>query len=99
MRYILPLLTMLLTGCAASPEYCRSWGVDVQDGDTVTGEIVEEHIADWRTVQARCQGVSKHGCTIPVGEGQYVIWRVDDTGASTHEWCHAAYEEPGHVDT
>ena len=94
MRY---LLILLLAGCSVTPEYCRSWGVDVHDDDTITGEIVEEHIAHWRTVQARCQGVSIHGCAIPLGEHRWLIWRIDDTGVASHELCHAAYEEAGHI--
>lgn len=97
MRYIFSCwLLVLFSGCTVTPEYCREWGVNVANDDIITGEVIEEHIYHWRKVKAKCKG-NKYGCILAVNEHQYIIIRIDDTGAAAHEWCHAVYEEFEHV--
>ncbi len=91
------LLFLLLTSCATAPvtpHDCRQVGVNVPDGAEVTGRIVGQNIADAATVKARCQCPFrvKHGCTLAVNEGEYVIWAVDDARVLAEEQCHALFE-------
>ena len=84
-----------------SPALCRSVGVAVSDEDAATGRIVEYHIADQRTVNARCQRPfgSTKGCAIPVFPGEYIVYTVGDTDSieSLHEVCHSVYEIGEHT--
>ena len=99
MKFII-LTTMLLAlaGCdfdTPLPQRCDELGVAVGPDDQITGKIVAEHVADLDTVRARCQDTltkEKFGCAIPVNEGEYVLWYVDDPNIRDHERCHGLYE-------
>jgi hypothetical protein len=99
-KWLAALVAAFLCACAPTPELCRDWGVDVQDDDIVTGKIVEYHLADFATVQARCQCPFEphYGCAIPVQPGQWVIWAIDDTGVRAHQECHVLFEEKRHTE-
>ena len=96
---MLTLLATITILAAPSPELCRDFGVDVPDGSEATGRIVEYHIADQRTVNARCQRPfgSVRGCAIPVNEDEYVIYVIDSPVARLHEECHSLHQTKEHV--
>ena len=104
------LLALLLAGCNAStpsPSDCRWSGVDVPDGDPVTGTVEAEYYAGEdgltpSTVHQKCNGAPN--CFRAVGfknlvtitpKGEYEIW-VSQPDMATHERCHALYEETRH---
>ena len=105
------LIILLLCGCATTstpgPADCRWAGVDVADGDPITGAVVTEYYA-WDggvtpdMVHQKCNGAPncfraegfKNLVTV-TPKGQYEIW-VSQPGMETHERCHALYEETRH---
>lgn len=101
MRWLLVLL--ILAGCDSFdtplPERCRAVGVAVQDSDIITGSIVSENVADLETVSIQCASPfkPKSGCAIPVNDGEYVLWFIDDPAIRDHERCHSLYEERKHT--
>ena len=97
----LTLLATLTILALPSPELCRDFGVYVPDGARASGEIVEYHISDVKTVSARCQSPwrEQRGCAIPVGPGMWVIWAVDDSAVRLHETCHSLYQTAAHSES
>ena len=92
------LLLVVITGCSYDiprPERCRAVGVTVPDNAPISGEIVREKVGTLDAVRKHCQNYliqDKYGCSIPIGEHQYVLWFVDDPKYQDHERCHALYE-------
>jgi hypothetical protein len=92
-----------------TPFQCRVTGVAVEDGDTVTGTIVEElYYADGLQSRAACFKPfqkDNFGCVIALNEGEYrVVYtssshfrRTPYVNARNHERCHAYYEEWKHL--
>jgi len=101
------VIALMLVGCSAypmlfappSPALCRSHGVDVADGATVTGRIVEFDYVRQEDVLRECAGVSPYGCAIRVGVDRYRIVVGDDPNHSvrTEEECHALYQVARHT--
>jgi len=118
MRKILLLLTCSLISCTVLPErlenltpaQCRTFGVAVQEGDTVTGTVIDPmgRSVTFATTERECggsYGMLYAGCAVPV-EGpeewpspshQYNIWYADHKCAPEHEACHARYEHQRHT--
>lgn len=111
MRIMIMILLLVLAGCsdpytvseAPSPRECRALGVQVDDGDKVTGRVAGITRGSIQEVSARCQSpfVEKRGCTLvwdlaQDGSWRYWLWYVD-WQAMKHEECHARYEEWRHV--
>lgn len=99
------LILLSLTACSEypTPDDCRWAGVDVSDGDVITGTIKAEYYRPLDEVQSKCLGNS--GCARAVGfkeyvfitpRGEYEIW-YSDGSLRVHEACHAYYEEPRHT--
>jgi len=99
------MLAVLLAACSSipTPKDCRRHGVNVTDGDPVTGKVVGEHYESLEVVQAKCYGNS--GCVCAPGfvncvfitaRGEYEIW-FSDGSLIPHEQCHAYYEETRHM--
>ncbi len=100
----------MLAGCASThtPSECRWAGVDVRDGDPITGKVVAEYYAGRKgithqMVHDKCNGAPN--CFRAVGferlvtitpTGEYEIW-VSQPGMETHERCHALHEETRHI--
>jgi len=103
---ILPLLVACAStgGGPNSPQACRDLGVNVKDGDTVTGTLAEEHwTTDQMEIRKMCRvpfDPNRRGCVLVVGlngnRGIYDIWYMDDYSRK-HEKCHLDYEEWRHV--
>lgn len=119
MRLILLMCTMvwlslvILLACSdkgpLSPFQCRVTGVAVEDGDTVTGVIIEEiYYQTPSQAQAACFkpfNEDNLGCVVALGEGEYrvvytnsgFIRQTPYVNAMNHERCHAYYEEWSHM--
>jgi hypothetical protein len=96
-------LLVVLSGCSAhpmlsapSPALCRSVGVDVADGATVDGEIIEYHIVHPSEIRRYCAG-NRRGCTWAIMDNQYAVYTIDDAVVRTHEECHAVFQEWQHT--
>lgn len=109
MRWI--LLLLLIGACATtaegplSPDRCRALGVNVQDGDTVTGIIEERHqTSDQMVIRKQCRvpfDPNRRGCILVSwigndGQGFYDLWYMDEYDLR-HEECHGYYEEWKHI--
>lgn len=105
-RPLILLASLLLSSsCSSQPtaQDCRRHGVDVADGDVVTGNIVAEYYRPLDEVQAKCKGWE--ACIRAVGfedyvfitpKGEYEIW-YSDASLLLHERCHGWYEQTAHV--
>jgi len=91
-----------------SPFQCRVTGVAVQDGDTVSGTIIEAvSYTTIAEVQAACQSPFEYkaGCTIALSDKTYKVVYIRTFAGSSplyntpknHEYCHAYYEEWEHI--
>lgn len=93
-----------------TPFECRVTGVDVKNGDTVTGFVTGiRKYNSMAEVRAACQRPferTSYGCVRPVGTNSYrVIYMWTPTprylpykSHLNHELCHAYYEEFQHME-
>lgn len=111
MRITISLSLLVLVGCsnpyttgeAPSPRECRDWGVQVDNGDTVTGRVAGITLGSIEEVSARCQSPFRpqRGRTLVWDQAEDGTWRywIYYVGwvELKHEECHARYEEWRHV--
>ena len=102
------LLLILLVACAGQgnvpiPYQCQQLGVDVESGDTISGEIHSYNWASISRIKVLCRSPfeQRYGCTVVHGIGENTRWSYDiyyvSDQAKAHEECHAFYEEWRHV--
>lgn len=111
------LLILLLASCShfrvsdeqlasLTPQECRSYGVNVQDDDQISGTIVHHEFGTLAKMERKCldghsHTIQIHGCAkaanvpmkiFPSITGEYEVYYSDALCISRHEACHALYE-------
>ena len=80
-----------------SPLACRLTGVAVDEGDQITGVIVDEFEHSVGTAHVVC-GSGTVGCAITVEDGYEIHYEPSELDwVELHERCHALYEAPYHT--
>ena len=107
---LLTILCAFITTCSVyavkladfSPAECRAYGVKINDGQKITGEIVSSEFGTLGTMYKEC-GNYAQGCAkgvnnvFPDPDHKYEIWYSDHKCMPQHEACHGIYEIREHT--
>lgn len=116
MKLLATILSALLIGCSSlpiaqlsdlSPFECRAYGVDIEDGVSITGTIVRAEFGLYGAMDRECNDglhtVTFDGCAKPAegdwpaADNRYEIWYAEQKCVPFHEACHALYESWAHT--
>jgi hypothetical protein len=112
MKIIFLMLFIFITACSVdveelsnlTPLECRAYGVNVSDGQQITGSIVSSRFVTLGKMYKECEGDHRQGCAkginkvFPDPEHKYEIWYAEHKCVPWHEACHALYETWDHTE-